>query len=312
MFPSVVHDDVRIVDVAMEIDRALLIGIGGGGDVVSTLYIRSFLEKFGVECVCGGVVWERFRRDRKPGPRSIDEIEGAEKISPTLGFVRGGEMVGSVEPIVSQVAGLLGERVLAVSITRGASLLREDIGRFVRENRIDAVFAVDAGGDSLALGHEETLVSPLADSIMLSALKDENSILAVVGFGSDGELDRKTLERYLSELHDSVYGVSIVEVDERFAEFLKSVESEASKIPALARMGYFGNYRLWGELDVNVSLLNSLVFYLDLRSVYLRSRMARALDSTCSVEEASRILNEMGVRTEYDLEVELAKREGLL
>jgi len=40
---------VEIVDVAMKSKRALLIGIGGGGDVLSTIYVRRFLEKFGVD-----------------------------------------------------------------------------------------------------------------------------------------------------------------------------------------------------------------------------------------------------------------------
>ena len=303
---------MRIVDIAMDIRRALLIGIGGGGDAVSTLYVRGFLEKFGVECICGGVVWERFRRDRKPGPRGIGEIDGVERVSEMLGYVRGGERVGEVEPIVSQVAGFLGERVLAVSITGGVVHLRRDLEEFVRVNDIDAVFAVDAGGDSLALGHERTLVSPLADSIMLSALRDMNSVLAVVGFGSDGELDRRTLESYLSELHESLLGVSMVDAGRDVLEFLKNVESEASRIPVLARNGYLGRYRLWGEYDVDVSVLNSLIFYLDLGAVYRRSRMAQALSESRSIEEANSILNGMGIRTEYDLEIEMAKREGLL
>lgn len=303
---------MRILDIAADANRALLIGIGGGGDVISTLYVRRFFERFGVECTCGGVVWERFRRDRKPGPRSVREIAGAEIVSRTLAFVKGGERIGEIEPIVSQVAGFLGERVLAVSINEGVAGLKQDIERFVMENEIDLVVAVDAGGDSLALGSEKGLVSPLADSMMLSALRDLDSILAVVGFGSDGELERGEIERYFSELHDSLYGVSMVEVDEELMEFLNGVESEASRIPAIARAGYVGNYSLWGEHDVYVSILNSLVFYLALKPVYMRSRMARALDNTRSVQEASRILNEMGVRTEYDLEVELAKKEGLI
>jgi len=303
---------VKIVEVASHTESALLIGIGGGGDVVSTIYIRGFLEKFGVRCICGGVVWERYRRDRKPGPRAIDEIDGVERVSKTLGYVSGNERIGDVRPIVSQVAEFLSEKVLAVSIAEGVRTLAKDLREFISENDIDLVVGVDAGGDSLAMGHERELVSPLADSMMLSALSQFNSILAVVGFGSDGELDRKTLEKYLSELHSSVFGVSIVDTDDRLAEFLNSVESEASKIPAIARNGYFGKYSFWGEKDMEISILNSLIFYLMLRDVYERSRIAKMLGSTESVYEASEILNRCGIRTELDLEIELAKRDGLL
>jgi len=303
---------VKIIDIARNSDKALLIGIGGGGDVISTYYIWKFLEKFEVECIFAGVIWERYRRDRKPGPRRIDEISGIERLSETLGFLKGGERIGDVTPIASQFAEFVGERVLALSITEGVERLKRDLSAFIEENGVDVVFAVDAGGDSLATGSEKNLISPLSDSLMISALKDFNSVLAVVGFGSDGELSREEIEMYLSELSSSVLGVSLVEFDERFMSFIRDVESEASRIPALTRTGYRGTYNFWGEIEIEVSFLNSLIFYLDLKSVYERSKMAKAVEKASKIEEASRILNSMGIKTEYDLEIGLAMRDGLL
>jgi len=303
---------VRIVDTALEAKRALIVGIGGGGDVISTLYVKNFLEKFGVSCICGGVIWERYIRDRKPGPRAIHEIDGAERIAGTLGYLYGDEAIGSVRPIASMVAEFIGEKVLAVSIKEGVRKLRSDLKEFVEENSIDLVMGVDAGGDSIAMGSESGLVSPLADFIMLSALSEFDSILAVVGFGSDGELERESIERYLSEMHESILGAGTVEIDGRMLEFLESVESEASRIPALARTGYFGDYSFWGEKEIRVSILNSLIFYLKLRDVYERNRVARDLFNTESIEDANSILNRWGIKTELDLEYELAMRDGLL
>ncbi|MCQ4385141.1 MAG: DUF1152 domain-containing protein, partial [Sulfolobales archaeon] len=40
--------------------RALVIGIGGGGDAVSALVIKSYYEKLSYETVLGAVMWERF------------------------------------------------------------------------------------------------------------------------------------------------------------------------------------------------------------------------------------------------------------
>ena len=300
---------MQIIDIAMTARKALLIGIGGGGDIVSTLYVRRFLEKFDVECVLGGVVWERYRRDRKPGPRSLDEIN-AEKIYDTLGFVNGNERVGGIQPIVSQVAEFLNEKIVAVDISKGVVKLRDDLKNFVEDEGFDIVLGVDAGGDSLAKGFEATLISPLADSIMLSVLKDFNSILAVVGFGSDCELTRDQLERYLSELSDEILGVSMVMNDDRLFELVKNVESEASKIPMLAARGYYGDYYFWGEIKTKISILNSLIFYLRLKPVFERSRTAKAVVNAKSFEEAHNILKEMGVKTEYDLELELAKKEN--
>jgi len=300
---------VQIIDIVKTVRKALLIGIGGGGDILSTLYVKRFLEKFDVECVLGGVVWERYRRDKKPGPRSLEEIN-AEKIHDTLGFVDGNERIGGIQPIVSQVAEFLNEKIVAVDITKGVVKLREDLKNFIKEEGFDVVFGVDAGGDSLAKGFEVTLISPLADSIMLSVLKDFNSILAVVGFGSDCELTRDQLERYLSELSNEILGVSMVMNDDWLFELVKNVESEASRIPMLAAKGYYGDYYFWGEVKTRISILNSLIFYLRLKPVFERSQTAKAVVNAKSFEEAYNILKEMGVRTEYDLELELARREN--
>ena len=60
-------------------DRALLIGMGGGGDVVGALAITDLLDGLGTEWVLGGVAWERSPIDPRPGPRSLDEIRGGRR-----------------------------------------------------------------------------------------------------------------------------------------------------------------------------------------------------------------------------------------
>ncbi|TDI91579.1 MAG: DUF1152 domain-containing protein, partial [Candidatus Dadabacteria bacterium] len=40
-------------------NKALLIGIGGGGDIVGTIPTADLLGLFGVECIFGGLSWER-------------------------------------------------------------------------------------------------------------------------------------------------------------------------------------------------------------------------------------------------------------
>ena len=43
--------------------KALVIGVGGGGDIVGTIPTARFLELFGISCVLGGLSWERFVYD---------------------------------------------------------------------------------------------------------------------------------------------------------------------------------------------------------------------------------------------------------
>lgn len=47
--------------------RALVIGVGGGGDVVGALATARFLEFCGLSVHLGGLPWERFIYDPKPG-----------------------------------------------------------------------------------------------------------------------------------------------------------------------------------------------------------------------------------------------------
>src|SRR3954468_5023047 len=56
--------------------RALVLGIGGGGDVVGALALARLCESLGTPFVLGGVAWERLPIDPHPGPRPMTEIKG--------------------------------------------------------------------------------------------------------------------------------------------------------------------------------------------------------------------------------------------
>src|SRR5262245_64130124 len=64
--------------------RALVIGVGGGGDVVGALAAARFLEFCGLEFVLGGLSWERSVYDPIPGPRSLGEVEDVRVIHPRI------------------------------------------------------------------------------------------------------------------------------------------------------------------------------------------------------------------------------------
>ena len=61
--------------------RSLVIGIGGGGDVVGAVAIARAIEASGGAAELGGVSWERFAIDpHHPGPRPLDKLEGIERL----------------------------------------------------------------------------------------------------------------------------------------------------------------------------------------------------------------------------------------
>jgi len=80
-------------ELIVQTSRALVIGIGGGGDVIGAIPTRSYLEFLGVETVLGGLTWERKVSDPQPGPRGIKELEGVEQLNEYSALARAGASI---------------------------------------------------------------------------------------------------------------------------------------------------------------------------------------------------------------------------
>src|SRR5829696_8832006 len=64
--------------------KALVLGVGGGGDVVGTIPTARFLDLFGIVSVLGGLAWERFVYDPQPGTRTLAEVTDVQPLAPTV------------------------------------------------------------------------------------------------------------------------------------------------------------------------------------------------------------------------------------
>src|SRR4029079_10250181 len=60
--------------------RALVLGIGGGGDVVGALAVARLCESLGTPFTLGGIAWERLPIDPHPGPRPLAQIQGGRRL----------------------------------------------------------------------------------------------------------------------------------------------------------------------------------------------------------------------------------------
>ena len=151
--------------------RPLVLGIGGGGDVVGALATAELSRAHGGRPVLGGVTWERRPIDPEPGPRAEAEIEGARRLAP-------GVLAASAETRVrasgvlfaeSRMAGLLGEETVLVDATRGPAAIAAGLAEAAAALGADLIVFVDVGGDALAHGGEPGLASPLCDALLLAA-----------------------------------------------------------------------------------------------------------------------------------------------
>src|SRR3954465_11189135 len=102
--------------------RPLVVGIGGGGDVVGALAVAEHCRLFhGANPLVGGVCWERSVVDPAPGPRTTGEIDHALEIAPGI-LAASGETVLPASGIPfaeSRLAGMLGVQTVLVDVTIG-------------------------------------------------------------------------------------------------------------------------------------------------------------------------------------------------
>lgn len=293
-----------------EVERALVIGIGGGGDVVSTISTARLLELFGIEVVLGGVTWIPVPRDMRPGPRSIDELRDVDPIADHIAAVTPEcETIDGISLPEAQVAASVHNEVVVLDITEGVDPLREDLDATVTKREIDLVIGIDAGGDALAVGNETGIKSPLADAVGLALLDevDVSSMLGVIGYGSDGELTHDELDDAISKLagEDALLGAWGITPDIRqeVEDVLQRVETEASRIPIEAARGDFSDRSIRsGRRQVTASPASPVTYYFEPAAVAERSTLIEPVTSASTLEAAAEALRNRGLTTEFDLE----------
>lgn len=302
--------------------RVLFLGIGGGGDVVTAAALALSFERCGGEAFIGSIVWERYVHDPVPGPIDFSELFNVEKLGTGLALVnRDSYAVRGQKIVVPQavkVARVLGREVLVVDIKRGAMGMAKSLEQAMEMLSLDAIVGVDVGGDVVAKGFEDDLWSPLADAIGLAALArlgDERTLLALASPGSDGELPPHYILRRISEIASRrglVGGYMLTPEDcEWLEKLLREASSEASAIPLKAARGVWGYAKIrGGTRTVFLSPINAVVFLLK-PSISMLDSVARFVYESRSLEEAREMLNSIGIYTELDLEMDIAKEMAI-
>jgi hypothetical protein len=298
--------------------RPLVIGIGGGGDVVGALATAEACRLYhGAAPMVGGTTWERRVIDPHPGPRAVAEIEGAEPLSDCVLLADGSTNAGGMVFSESHMARFLGGRTVLVDPHPGPVAVAEGIAVAADSLHADLIVFLDVGGDALAHGDEPGLASPLCDAVLLAAaarLQDSGRpvLAAVFGVGCDGELTPAEVMDRVSEVAAAggwggARSLTPV-IAERLTEAVKEVPTEASAMAVRCFEGATGTATIRrGLRTVPLSPLGALTFYLDVRScVNSAARLAKAVMDAASLEDANEVLHSLGVRSELDLERESA------
>ena len=301
-----------------EATRALVLGIGGGGDAVGSIAVARALETRGLETVLGGVAWERSVVDPVPGPRSVSEIRDARPLdhSAVVDPGKGATTPEGVHFCESRLAVHLGVETVLIDVTAGAGGAARGIDSACAETGCDLVVLVDIGGDAIADGSEPGLASPLSDAVMIAAgaAATVPCLLAVLGAGCDGELEPSEVLGRVAALARAggwldTFGVTPDAADE--IEGAASVAiTEASLLVARAARGEAGPVEIRsGRRVVDLGPAAALAFVFDLEAALAALPLVRAVASVPGIEAARDALNALGVSTELDYEERRAAEE---
>jgi hypothetical protein len=307
---------LSLEDLIRASSRALVVGVGGGGDVVGALAAARFLQFCGTEFVLGGLSWERSVYDPIPGPRMLSEVENVHALHPRVWMANPKSQTNTgVFFAESRMAALHGQEILLVDINGGVYGVVEGLEVAIKQLKTDLLVGIDVGGDSLAQGDERGLRSPLADSVMLAAYAElekrgYRTLWAVFGYGSDGELNVDEIERALSQLAKAGAWLGTCSLTPKIAveleEAIKTVPTEASAIPVQCFYGAWGETTIrTDQRTVKLTPLTALIFFMSATKLFQTlAQPARAVSRSSSLEEANDALHAIGIKTELDLERE--------
>lgn len=312
--------------------RVLVIGIGGGGDVVSTLPTCFDLERLGATTIPAGLTWKRMVHDPYGRPRPIEHFENCSVFNNLVAEANPQTRTyDGITHIEARVSAALDNRpIVMLDITPGSAALGNALTDYCSKRSIDAIIGVDAGGDVLCAGHEPTLESPICDQILLATLcKMPSSLLGVFGFGADGEMPLTDLRPRFATLHAAQAYMGALTIDPgdipRMVTILKDAPTEASRAP-IALAQELAPERFHQVLDslnrptpdlayaigverslpmrsgfrtANLSDLTAATMFFDPRTVFSTSKFAELWREAAGIDEIAEVLHAAGITTEF-------------
>lgn len=295
---------------AFSVERALVFGIGGSGDVVGTIPTARLLESNGVSVTIGGIAWEPTPRDPVIGPRSLGELTSFEQVSETVGLVNGEtQTTDGVEFSETIVAEFYDEDVVLIDITKGVDRMITGLTDACESLGFDLVIGTDSGGDVLATGTEAGLRSPVSDGLGIVTLAELEypTCIGMFGYGSDGELTRPELDTALARVasNDGMLGAWGLtrRVRDELDDVLQHVPTEASRLPVDAAHGAIGTKTIRDDtVSLELTPPSMVTFYFTPGSVRSYSMIADLVAEHRSLDAIQSAFEDRDMVTEFERE----------
>ena len=200
---------LSLTEAALKSRRAIVMGIGGGGDVIQAIPIANYLNLLGVEnVIVGGVGCQWWAPDdgiplgpwaRICGPTILDVtlMENVDTWAPMVVGIRSDSHYYGRQPAEAVLREKLPWEVFIGGLTQGVSGLRDSLRQVIKEREIDLFVGVDVGSDSFHRGDEAMPASSsLVDFMSLGAMiqLECHTIFGFSGYGCDAEMEIDELD----------------------------------------------------------------------------------------------------------------------
>jgi hypothetical protein len=306
-----------LAELAGATERAMILGIGGGGDVIQAIPVANYLRLFGVrELFIGGVGCSWWTPAGEPvsaeagaciiGPTvyDVERLAPVERWAPGVVGVNRRSSLEGRQPAEAALADLLPGRPFVAGLTGGAEGLRRGLSEVIAAHGIGLVVAVDIGSDSFHDGREASKArTSLVDFISLAALTGlaVPVVYVLAGYGADGEMQLEELDERVGRVMRAggYLGASgltprdVREMEVACACYPDPVEP----VSARAARGELGlrnvaTHGPWGTV-IRVTPLAAVLLHFDPRVMVAEvCRGVDALRDTASLAEAERIYHD--------------------
>lgn len=286
----------------------VIVAAGGGGDAVAAAMVDSALYGGQEPAVIFTYAWDRLLIDPVPGPRGPANFTGLRQITPAVWAVPAeAQPIAPAGSTLPRLAAELPHTFALIDPHHGAEGIVRQLEELISHLAPTSVDLLDVGGDILARGDEPTLKSPLADALTLAASCQVSHPvrLLLTGPGLDGELPAADLRPRLGALIHTLTPRDV----EPIGPVLEWHPSEATAMLAATARGERGTCEIRDAgLSVPLTDESPTIHEVDLHEALDRSRLARAILATSSLDEAERHTREICGSSEIDYERGKASR----
>jgi hypothetical protein len=290
--------------------RTLLLAAGGGGDALAAMMLADAAGMGPGRFAVASFAWERTMFDPRPGPRPAAHFVGLRKAGRFNWEITPGSRLRDpyAESFLPRLAAEKHGPLLLLDGERGVRGIHRQLGEIVSRMEVDRILIVDVGGDLLARGSEATLTSPTADAMILAAAAELRvpAQAVVVGMGLDGENITNLGPDSPSPLPNDLFGLPDslpAETARRFSASFAWSPSEATGLAYMVARGWRGTAEIRaGGQHVHLHAASSRIHLFNATEILARSRLAREIAGTISLEQVESIVQAHGLLPEREIE----------